>query len=97
MLSVPRHRDPEASDGADLGILLIFQGIVFSKDLHGLPGVDGTAEHSAKGVELNAIIRAVHFRGVTHQRTLPVQQREREMSLFQNSHETDTDLGIRRD
>ena len=54
--------------------------------------MDGTTEHSAKGVELNTIVCAVHLRCVTHQRTLPMRERERNMPLSKYSQETDTDL-----
>lgn len=69
-LAVPGYRDPEAAHGAYLGVLLILQGIVLPQHLHRLPGVDGAAQHPAKGMKLNSIICAVHLGSVAHQGTL---------------------------
>ena len=67
---LPGLRDPQPADQTDAGVLLVLQRVVLPKNPHLLVGVDGAAHDAAKGVEADAVLRAVHLGGVQHQRTL---------------------------
>lgn len=66
----PCDRNPQASDSADLWVLLILQAVVLSQNLHRLARLQGSAQDSTKRMELHAVICAVHLGGVAHQWTL---------------------------